>query len=202
MDHHERRGPGSYDEPGPRRSPDRRGRDSLDPYERAVLRGEDPDAPADGGETPPLPKLTAGPLRVGSLGLLAGLLVIVALAALARSGDGAPGVAADCDTPGLELSTALTRPGGLVEFTAVGPAEEDVVVAVNARGVDPATLAVDPQQGRTAQRATERLSLTGCRVTGRFGVQVGPGLHEVVLLRVTDEGSRPLARRPLEVIDR
>ncbi|HVE74709.1 MAG TPA: hypothetical protein VNA30_06450 [Mycobacteriales bacterium] len=181
-----------------------RPRRGLDAYELAVLRGsetasEQPDEDAP----PPISRFTAGPFRVGPLGLLMGVLLILAVGSGVRYGGASrePQLERSCTTPALALSVDSARPGAAIRWTAVGPADTRVVLGVDVAELRP-DLSPVAVPGRTPQVVGEPRLLTGCRISGVFGVQVPVGKHEVVLLRVTEAGGEPVARRPLELTER
>lgn len=164
-----------------------------DAYELAVLRGasgQDPDdgprgadrppaaalAPrtaSDDDGPPPLPRLQAGPFRVGPTGLLVGVVALVAVGSLVRfGGSDLPEPAPSCTSYGLALSSTRVHPGGLVRYSAVGPS-------------GPVTLLVSGPDGTVAaaEQTLPGTRLDGCGAVGRFGVQVAPGEHTVLLVR-------------------
>lgn len=159
-----------------RRRPDPTSR--PDPYELAVRRGAQEPGP-DGGAAPPLPRLTIGRLRIGPLGLVVGILVLVLLGGFVRlDANRSPAIAASCSSVGLAVSRDRVQPGGLVRYTLVGP--------------DGARL-----QLRVADQQLPPVVLRGCRVEGSFGVQVAPGEHQLEVLR----DGRVVASRPLTVTE-
>jgi hypothetical protein len=168
-----------------RRLPDPTSR--PDPYELAVQRAAQEPEPGEADGAPPLPRLQAGPFRVGPTGLLVGVVLLVGVGSLVRfGGSEAPELEVSCSTDALALSAARVRPGGLVEWTASGP-DGEVVLAVGDAG--------DPLERAAQTLPASRLQ--GCRATGRFGVQAPPGPHTVTLYRA----GQPVAHRDLVVTE-
>lgn len=156
-----------------RRPPDPASR--PDPYELAVARAAQEPGPEEADGTPPLPRLQVGPFRVGPTGLLLGVLLLVGVGTLVRfGGDRTPDLAPSCTTPALLLSVERVRPGGLVDYAVAGPdGEVRLEVAPRAEG---------GQVGAPVQQLPP-VRLEGCRATGRFGVQAGPGDYTVLVRR-------------------
>ena len=158
--------------PDPTTRPDH---SSPDAYELAVQRGAQAPGPEEAGQAPPLPRLHVGPFRVGPVGLLVGVLLLVVVGGLVRFGaDRTPPLPRSCTQDGLALSAARVQPGGLVEYSVSGP-DGEVLLTVVPRSTDPAT--ARPVQVLPTE------SLTRCRATGRFGVQAPPGEHSVLVRR-------------------
>lgn len=146
-----------------------------DAYELAVQRGAQGPGPQESGQAPPLPRLHAGPFRVGPVGLLVGVLLLVGVGSLVRfSADRTPPLPRSCTQDGLALSATRVQPGGLVQYSVSGP-DGEVLLTVVPRSADPAS--ARPVQVLPTE------SLTRCRATGRFGVQAPPGEHTVLVRR-------------------
>ena len=136
---------------------------------------------ADGA--PPLPRLHVGPFRVGPLGLLVGVLLLVGVGSLVRFGaDRTPDLPRSCTVDGLALSAQRVQPGGLVEYSVSGP-DGEVLLSVVPRSADPATA--------RAVQVLPTETLSRCRATGRFGLQAPPGEHSVIVRRAGQRGRRP-----------
>ena len=179
-------------------------RKGLDAYELAILRGgqtsaTDPLAEDDG--PPPLPKLRIGNFRVGPLGFVVGLLIIVFVGTSVRFGGGTrpPELAASCDTSALAISATEVRRGQPLRYAVVGPATR-VVVAIDAASLDPDLTATPLPGASEPQVIAEPKRLAGCKATGILGVQVPAGDHTVSVFPAT--GGAPLASKPLTVTDR
>lgn len=178
-------------------------RKGLDPYELAILRGgqtSSADPLAEEDAPPPLPKLRIGNLRVGPLGFVVGLLIIVFVGTSVRFGGGArpPQLAASCDTPALAISADTVRRGQPLRYAVVGPAPR-VVVAIDAASLS-ADGTATPLAGRTEAQVVPSTELAGCKATGILGVQVPAGEHTVSVFPAV--GGEPLASKPLTVTDR
>ena len=177
----------------------------LDAYELAVLRGPGQETGVDGeddeGRPPPLPKFTVGRFKVGPLGLVMGVLILIVVGSAVKYGGGPPDLAASCSTAGLRLAVNRIVEHAPVEYTAVGPDAGPVLLAIDAAGVRP-DLSLVPLPGGTPQRLGVPRRLAGCRVQAAFGVQVPPGKHTVTLFRLTPTGSAVLATAALVVTDR
>ena len=146
-----------------------------DAYELAMQRGAQEPGPEEADGTPPLPRLHVGPFRVGPLGLLVGVLLLVGVGSLVRFGaDRTPDLPRSCTQDGLALSAERVQPGGLVQYSVSGP-DGEVLLTVVPRGADPET--ARPVQVLPTE------SLTRCRATGQFGVQAPPGEHSVLVRR-------------------
>lgn len=146
-----------------------------DPYELAMQRGADGPGPEEADGTPPLPRLQVGPFRVGPVGLLIGVLLLVGVGSLVRFGaDRTPELPRSCTKDGLALSAERVQPGGLVQYSVSGP-DGEVLLSVVPRSADPSTArAVQVLPTETVSR---------CRATGRFGIQTPPGEHSVIVRR-------------------
>lgn len=123
--------------------------------------------------------------------------------AAVRSGGGGstpPALTASCTTPGLALSATSVRRGGLLRYSAVGPNDTAIVVALDAARLLP-DLAAVPLPGRTDTQVVKVAKrFTACRTNGQLGVQVSPGQHTVSVFPAA--GGTPLTSRPLTVTDR
>ena len=162
-----------------------------------------------GDLAPPSPGLDLPPARprMTLVLVLFGLALLYALVQSARN-NAAPKLAADCEHSRLALSTSSVRHGAPMRWTATGPAEGSVIVAVDVarftRSAD-GSLHPQPAPGRRleeTQAASYERQLTGCRASGQFGVTVPAGRHTVTLFRLSATGSEAVASAPLEVTDR
>jgi hypothetical protein len=178
-------------------------RSGLDAYELAILRGTDslqgdPEAP---DEARPLPKLKFGNLRVGSLGLLGGMLLIFLLGTGVRYGgrNHTPSLTTSCETPGLAVSVSSVVRGNPLYFAVTGP-DRTVVIAIDAASIT-SDLTATPVSG-AAEAQVDRLpvKMSGCKGKGELGVQVQPGEHTVGVFPA--EGGTPLASKKLTVTAR
>lgn len=194
-----------------RREPDR-----PDPYELAHSRAErrrrgrsapvDPDAPAPGLDIPLPPK----PKLVWILGAVAVLLAIGIARNAARSHP--PALRTDCAHPALALSKASPATGTLVRWSATGPRDERIVLAVGSDRLEPTAdgkLRVVPPAGKTdkdVQPASHGVQLSGCKADGFFALTVPAGHYDVRMFRVTGTGpavtATPIASTPIEVVAR
>jgi hypothetical protein len=193
--------------PLPRRSSptsDKRSRRSgLDPYELAILRGSDslqgdPEAP---DEARPLPRLKFGNLRIGSLGLLGGILVIFLVGSGVRYGGAnhTPKLATSCTTPALAISVTTVRRGNPLYFAITGP-DRVVVVAIDAASLS-STLTASALPGvREAQVDRVPVRMSRCKGKGLLGVQVQPGDHTIGVFPA--DGGTPLMTKKLTVTER
>jgi hypothetical protein len=168
-----------------------------------VLRGSDalqgdPEAP---DEARPLPKLRFGNLRIGSLGLLGGILVIFLVGTGVRYGgvNHTPNLATSCATPALATSASSLVRGHPLYYAVTGPSRR-VVVAIDAARLGPDLRATTLPGAREAQVVRPPVTMTGCKGKGILGVQVPAGTHTVSVFPA--EGGTPLASRPLTVTDR
>lgn len=167
-----------------------------------MLRGTDslqgdPEAP---DEHRPLPKLRFGNLRIGSLGLLGGVVVISVVAGGVRYGgvNRSPGLKTSCETPGLAVSSNSVRRGSPLYVAVTGP-NRTVVIAIDAASIT-ADLQATPLEGASdvqVDRAPVRMS--GCKGKGVLGVQVQPGEHQIGVFPA--DGGPPLATKKLTVTD-
>ncbi len=190
--------------PRSRPTSDKRSRRSgLDPYELAILRGPhslegDPEAPDDAR---PLPKLKFGNLKVGSLGLLFGILVIFLIGSGVRYGgrNHTPTLTTSCQAPGFAISVKELRRGNPLYFAVTGP-DRTVVIAIDAAAVTSDYVAT--ALSGAAQTQVDRLpvKLTGCKGKGEMGVQVPAGDHTISVFPA--EGGAPLVSKKLTVTDR
>lgn len=181
----------------------RRNRSGLDPYELAVLRGTDslqgdPEAP---DEARPLPALKFGNLRVGSLGLLLGVLVIFLVGSGVRYGgqNRTPKLATSCETPALAISATTVRRGSPLYYAVTGP-DRDVVVAIDAASLSADLTATVLSSAGEAQVIREPTKMSDCKAKGVLGVQVPAGMHTFSVFPA--EGGTPLASTALTVTDR
>lgn len=167
----------------------------LDPYERALLAGpQEKAAEGDEDAPPPLPrKLGIGNLRVGALGLLAFFALIVLVSVTRAEGDARPLLEPDCDRPQLALTPVEVQQYRPVTWTYAGP-DGRYVVTVDAQEVGRTTTGFG---GRTAQQVREWGPVTGCAVTGTFGVQVEPGRHVLQVWRAVRDCDANRAGCPL-----
>ena len=179
-------------------------RKGLDPYELAILRGGQTSAAdplAEEDAPPPLPKLRIGNFRVGPLGFVVGLLIIVFVGTSVRFGGGTrpPALAASCDRSALAISATEVRRGQPLRYTVVGPATR-VVVAIDAASLSPDLTATPLPGASESQVIRPPTTLSGCKATGILGVQVPAGEHTVSVFPA--EGGRPLVSKPLTVTER
>lgn len=190
-----------------RRSPptsDKRSRRSgLDAYELAILRGTDslqgdPEAP---DEARPLPKLKFGNLRVGSLGLLAGIMLIFLIGSGVRYGgrNHTPALATSCTSPGLAISVTELRRGNPLYFAVTGP-DRTVVVAIDAASITSDYVATPLAGAREAQVDRVPVKMSGCKGKGEMGVQVQPGEHTISVFPA--DGGAALVSKKLTVTER
>jgi hypothetical protein len=148
-----------------------------------------------------LPKLRFGNLRVGSMGLLVGIIAIFLIGSGVRYGgvNHTPKLATSCATPALAISTSTVVHGNPLYFAITGP-NRDVVVAIDAAALAPDLTATPVDGASQPQVIRPRLRMSGCRAKGVLGVQVPAGTHTVGVFPAA--GGRPLATRPLTVQDR
>ncbi len=159
-----------------------------DLWELAVSRAAEAD-PVPGDTPPPLPRLHVGPFRVGPVGLLVGVVLLVGAGTLVRfGGDRTPVLPRSCTEPGLALSVQRVRPGGLVEYALRG-ADGEVALSVHPRSASGALGA--------AQQVLPPVRLTRCRASGRLGLQAPMGEYAVVVTRA----GREVARADVTVTD-
>lgn len=187
--------------------PRRDARRGLDPYERAVLgAGRAPATEAeatsagekDKSAPPPLPRrATIGNLRVGSVGLLAFLGVLVAVAVLRGGSPGRALLEPSCTQPRVAVALARIEQFQPLTFTVAG-ADGRYRVALRAAGA----------RGAQQQLVAAALEVRGCRATSVFGVQTSPGRHVLEVRRLPVGGcAQPdcadaelSATTPLEVL--
>jgi hypothetical protein len=167
-----------------------------------VLRGPtslqgDPEATDD---RQPLPKLRFGNLRVGSMGLLVGVLAILLIGSGVRYGgvNRTPKLATSCTTPGLAISTSSVVRGNPLYYAITGP-NRDVVVAIDGASLS-SDLTATPLDGRPSQVIRPAKHLSRCKAKGVLGVQVAPGRHTVSVFPAS--GGGPLTSKPLTVTAR
>jgi hypothetical protein len=148
-----------------------------------------------------LPKLRFGNLRVGSMGLLVGVLAILLIGSGVRYGgvNRTPKLAISCTSPALAISTGSVIRGHPLYYAITGP-DRDVVVAIDAQALAPDLSATPLTGGQQAQVIRPATHLSGCKGKGVLGVQVPPGHHTVSVFPAS--GGGPLASRPLTVSDR
>ena len=183
--------------------PPKRNRAGLDPYELAVLRGNqslqgDPEAP---DENRPLPQLKFGNLRVGSLGLLLGVLIITLVASGVRYGgrNNTPTLTTSCEKPGFAISTSELRRGAPLYFAVTGPARS-VVVAIDATSLAADLTPTLSPGAREAQVVRPAVRMSGCKGKGEMGVQVPAGEHTIGVFPA--EGGPALVTKKLTVTER
>jgi hypothetical protein len=136
----------------------------------------------------------------------------LALFVILRAGHHAPPkLTTSCRTPGLALSTSSVKHDGLVRWSATGPPNQEVVLAIGVTGfrtgVGPGRLTAIPDPGRTAKQVEQASALvhlsSGCTLSGTFSALVPPGRYQVRLFRVIRSGpsltARAEAGRPLTV---
>lgn len=183
----------------------------FDPYESAAGRIERArQAEQEYGERVPPPGLgLSGPVRPPMRIVLA-LFALALLFGVVRAtrNSSPPKLSPDCEHSRLALSTASVRQGSPVRWTATGPEQGTVILAVDiARFGRTATGTFDPEPTtgtalKDTQAASTEQRLAGCRATGLFGATVPPGRHTVTLFRLSDAGGQPVASAPLEVTER
>lgn len=142
-----------------------------------------------------------GNLRVGSLGLLLGVLVIFIVGSGVRYGgqNRTPKLTTSCDTPALAISATTLRRGSPLHYAVTGP-DRDVVIAIDAAVLSP-DLTATPLPGYTQTQVVKvPEQIRDCKGNGVLGVQVPAGTHTVSVFPAS--GGDPLASRPLTVTDR
>ena len=160
----------------------------FDPYEFGA-RNADPET---GGLEPLLPMPNRFRPRQLALAFLA---VFVIGALLKGGGTRLPPLPASCTTPAYSVSTDSVKQYGVVRWTAVGPRDSRVVLAV-----DSPDLPTVPALPTGAGRVFGPTLLTGCEASGQFGVTAASGTHTVTAFAVAADGSvTPLGSKPLEV---
>jgi hypothetical protein len=136
--------------------------------------------------------------------LLAVLVVLVVVVATHRARSG-PALARSCTAPALAVAPASVAASGVVRYTATGPADALFALALDASGVrrhaDGTYAAVGAAPGARSQ-AVGLGRLHGCRASGAFIVQLGPGVHRLTMFRVTGATAAPVASQPLTVTPR
>ena len=157
----------------------RRPEPPLDPFERAARRA-DPDYAV-------LAEAAEPPKSLRAPRLLLMFAVLVVATALVRSGSRAE-LERSCTTPGFAVSSNEVTPDAPLEWTATGPSDDHVVVALDSPEVLPTT----PVDGPTL--------LSRCLVHGSFPVETRPGQHQVTAFVVRPDGT-VVARltKPLKV---
>jgi hypothetical protein len=189
----------------------RRGAPRVDPYEAAVDRFEKTGQPdSENGKEPepdPGPDFSASFRKQKWAIVAVGALIAVGGLVQSASSSKRPKLAADCAHSRLVLSATSVKQGSLVTWTATGPADGTVLLAVDVarfiKSVD-GTLARQPVDGKpldATQRAGAERQFQGCRGSGVFGAVVPPGKHTVSLFRVTDTGAEPVASASLRVTE-
>ena len=160
----------------------------FDPYEFGA-RNADPDA---AGLEPLLPT----PARFKPKQLLFGFLAVIVVGALIKSGGSrTPALAASCTAPTFAVSTDSVKQYGVVRWSAVGPSDRRVVLAV-----DSPTVPAGRATATGAGRVYGPTALTSCRASGLFGVPTAPGQHTITAFVVAADGTAtPLGSKPLEV---
>ena len=160
----------------------------FDPYEFGA-RNADPET---GGLEPLLPLPTRFRPRQLALAFLA---VFVIGALLRGGGTRLSPLPASCTTPTYSVSTISIKRYGVVRWTAVGPRDSRVVLAVDSPKL-PTASALPTGAGRVFGPTL----LTACSASGQFGVTAPAGRHTVTAFAVApDGGVTPLGSRPLEV---
>lgn len=139
-----------------------------------------------------------GNLRVGSLGLLVGVLAIFVVGSGVRYGGArrTPSLVTSCTAPGLALSASTVRRGSPLYYAVTGP-DQTVIVGIDVGTLGPGYRA---SAGPDAQVVRIPLPLVGCRGSAVLGVQVGPGRHLVSVYPAA--GGAPLTSQPLTVTAR
>ena len=160
----------------------------FDPYAFGA-RNADP-------ETGGLEPLGPSPARFTLKQLLLGFLAVVVIGALVRgAGSRPPALAASCTTPSYAVSTNSVKRFGVVRWTAVGPRDSRVVLAVDSASLP--GMAAGP---RGVGRVYGPTALTGCAAGGLFGVTAPSGQHTISAFAVAPDGTTtPLGSKPLEV---
>lgn len=185
-----------------------RGAMPMDPYEAAVDRVEvtgQPGQEHSEEEPDPGPDFSASFRKQKWAIVAVGALILVGGVVQSAGNNKRPRLAPDCGHSRLALSATSVKQGSLVRWTATGPAEGTVVLAIDvarfARAKD-GTLRRDPLNGKplgSTQTASEEQQLVGCTGTGLFGAVVPAGEHTVSLFRVSDAGGEPVASAHLRV---
>lgn len=153
----------------------------LDPYERAARR-TDPEYAQLAEAADAVPPRGLRPAR-----LLLGFAVLVAVAALVKSGNGTASSRGSCTTPALTIQPDTAREGDVISWRATGSAELRAVLALDARVV-PTTPLAGPKP------------LTGCLARGLFTLHAAKGNHTVTLFLLRPDGAvTKRLSQPLEV---
>ncbi len=170
-----------------------------DPYELAVARAAEESGGDDREAPPPLPRLQVFGFRVGPWGLLVGFAVLVAVGGFVRfdGGNRTPALEPSCTTYALELGVSRALPGGLVTWSAAGPDRGDYLLAVDVTRFQDG---VPVPAAAQTQVVDPPFSLSGCRASGRFGIQVPPGEHVVSVFRIGGT-SEPFASAKITVTE-
>ena len=144
----------------------------FDPYELGTRRS-DPTLAA-------LEPLPPDPRKTKVRNLLFGFLALVVLIAVASHGRrGVPDIAASCSKPCFALQSTTVPAGGLLGWSAVGPADDTVVFAA-----DTQTLPTSVATGRLSGPS----QLLKCNAHGRFGVPLPTGTHTITAFAVNPAG--------------
>ena len=140
-------------------------------------------------------------MRIGSLGLLGGILAITLISGGVRYGGAnhTPDLKTSCTEPGLAISPDTLRRGSPLYFAVTGP-DRTVVIAIDAASVTSDYVAT-PADGATESQV-DRLPVTmsGCKGKGEMGVQVPAGEHRIGVYPA--EGGPALVTKKLTVTDR
>lgn len=180
----------------------------MDPYEAAVDRAgttRQPGQEHGEEEQDPGPDFSAAFRK--QKWAIAGIAAFILVGALVKSAGttSQPKVAPDCGHSRLLLSATSVAQGGLVRWTATGPAKGTVVLAIDVarftRDKD-GTLRRVPSTGRpleATRTASVEEQLVGCTGSGLFGAAVPAGEHTVSLFRVSDAGAESVASARLRV---
>ena len=148
--------------------------EQFDPYEFGA-RNADPEL----GAFQPLPP---APKRIKPMHLLfafLGAVVLLAVVQNGRSRNGPP-LAGNCVKAAFAFDTSDVRTGGVVSWSAVGPASSTVVF-----GLGTSTVPTTAGQGKLAGP----VSLAGCAASGRFGVNKPAGDYVVTAFSVAADGT-------------
>lgn len=160
----------------------------FDPYEFGA-RNADPDSAG-------LEPLAPTPNRFKPRTLVFGFLAVIVVGALIKNGGNRlPPLPASCTTAAYAVSTDSVKQYGVVRWTAVGPRDTRVVLAVDSPGLPTA-----PALPTGAGRVFGPTLLKDCAAAGQFGVTASAGQHTVTAFAVGPDGTAtPLGSRRLQV---
>ena len=143
---------------------------TLDAYELAIWRGD-----------PTLEPRLPNPSRFNSKKMLGLFFLGVVLITVTRGdvGRGAPAVGGSCTAPAFALDKTAVKSGGVLRWSATGPADAMLVI-----GVDTTTLPTSFEAGRLAGP----VPLPGCKATERFAMRAPAGERVVTIFLVAADG--------------